>query len=227
MIVFGTGVTDRVTYERYAAPGIARVSERDSIALTRTGTTLQAAYNSILAEVAPIDALEAVVLLHQDTAIIDAEFTSKVRAALSDPRVSVVGTLGARDVRGIAWWKGRTFGQVGAPGASLDGTYFAEVSYGWHEVEAIDGLLLILSPFAARTARFDERFAPVFHGYDVDFCFEVRARGGRCVVGPIAATHYGTAAPFPNPDWIRADLLWQRKWAPGGESPPPRGLLWT
>ena len=50
--------------------------------------------------------LEALVLVHQDTEIVDADFCDRVRAALADDTVGVVGCVGAVGVRSIAWWEG-------------------------------------------------------------------------------------------------------------------------
>ena len=52
------------------------------------------------------DDLEALVLVHQDTEIVDADLCAKVREALADPDVGVVGCVGAIGVRSIAWWEG-------------------------------------------------------------------------------------------------------------------------
>ena len=44
-------------------------------------------YNALLDRAAERDDLEALVLLHQDAEIVDADLCAKVRAALSDPEV--------------------------------------------------------------------------------------------------------------------------------------------
>ena len=48
-------------------------------------------YNALLDQAAERDDLEALVLLHQDAEIVDADLCAKVRAALRDPDVAVVG----------------------------------------------------------------------------------------------------------------------------------------
>ncbi len=45
-------------------------------------------------------------LVHQDAEIVDPDFCAKVRAALADPDVGLVGCVGALGVRSIAWWEG-------------------------------------------------------------------------------------------------------------------------
>ena len=126
--------------------------------------------------------LEALVLLHQDVELREVDLADKLRACMRDPLVAVVGAAGSHDVRTLEWWRNGMVGGVMAP--ALLGP---EVLVGGHSplgaVESVDGLLLALSPWAVRTLRFDERFAPYFHGYDVDLCFQgARAgtsRGGR------------------------------------------------
>jgi hypothetical protein len=227
MIVFGTAVADADAYRRWARVGIERVAEPDSAVLTRAGTgSIQAAYNSILDEAAQLDGLEAVVLLHEDTEICDAGFAAKLRAGFSDPDVAVIGPLGATGIDGLAWWRGNTFGRIRAPNVALHGTFHGDRPHGWHHVEAVDGCLFVVSPWAARAVRFDERFGPHFHGYDLDFCFEARALGRACVVAPLGAVHYAPTRLERMDDLLEATLIWQRKW---GQSCPPRltGLLWA
>ena len=44
------------------------------------------------------------------------------------------------------------------------------------EVETLDGFVLALSPWAVRSIRFDESLGR-FHGYDLDYCLQVREAG--------------------------------------------------
>ena len=78
-----------------------------------------------------LDGLEALVLIHQDAEIIDPDFLKKIREALSDPDVAIVGCAGAIGVRNIAWWDGSVtwasfthrYEELGGgevPGARLD-----------------------------------------------------------------------------------------------------------
>ncbi len=228
MIVFGTAVADEDRFDRWALPGIARVLESDSIVMTRRGYgSIQGPYNSILDEAARLADLEAVVLVHEDTEIDDPELIAKIRNAFVDLSVAVIGPIGARAVRSMAWWEGETFGRVVAPNAASEKVITTSVPHGWHRVESVDGLMLVLSPWAVREVRFDERFAPSFHGYDVDYCFQVRARGRDCLVAPLKAIHYGTWKPEASAAWVAASLVWQRKWGTGGVLPRPAHLAWA
>jgi hypothetical protein len=228
MIVFGTAIADEDSFDRWAMRGIAHVLESDSIVITRRGDGgIQGPYNAILDEASGLADLEAVVLVHEDTEIDDPALMAKIRNAFADPCIAVIGPIGARAVRSIAWWEGETFGRVAAPNAASDGVVSTSVPWGWHRVEAVDGLMLVLSPWAVREVRFDERFAPYFHGYDVDYCFQVRAHGRDCLVGPLHAIHYGVWKPEASTAWVAASLVWQRKWGTGGVLPRPAHLAWA
>jgi GT2 family glycosyltransferase len=214
VIGFATAVTDDSLYDRLALVGIQRVAERDSIVLVRKGLSLQRAYNEMLGEAAREDRLEALVLLHQDLLIDDEAFAAKLRRRLADESIAIVGAIGARGVRGIAWWDGdATFGRLRAQidggevlvhGATPDGT---------HEVDAVDGSLLVLSSWAVRTLRFDERFANDLHGYDVDICFQARAHGKRVVVDELDALHASIGQVSERRgSWVRAAVRFDQKW---------------
>ena len=129
-------------------------------------------------------------LVHQDAEIADPDFCKKVRRALDDPEVGVVGCVGAIGVRSIAWWEGSVtwasfihrYGEHG--GGDLP-------AFSWKadelppyartgEVDTVDGFVLALSPWAVRNIRFDESLGQL-HGYDFDFCLQVRAAGRKVV----------------------------------------------
>jgi Glycosyltransferase like family len=228
-IVFGSAVASVEKYERMALPGIERAAEPDSIVLTERGhESIQVPYNLMLDEAASIPGLEALVLLHEDAEIRDPRFCEKVRRSLSLPNVGALGPIGARGVRSIAWWAhGPCYGRIDAPNVAVDRVCRGEFDVGWHEVEAIDGLMMIASAWTVRNVRFDERFAPSFHGYDVDFSFQIRALGHRCFVAPLDVTHYGTWKIEQRERWIQSSMLWERKWGAwrAGASLDPVGLV--
>jgi O-methyltransferase len=217
MLVFGTAISDEEQYRRHARPGIARVAEPDSIVLERRGTSLQAAYNGMLDEAAAIDGLEALVLGHQDLELRDTRFAETVRRVLADPEVGLLGAAGARGVRSLLWSSGQIVGgwAVGRDGATEEVRHI-DPGPGT-EVDAVDGILLVLSPWAVREVRFDPRFERWFHGYDVDFSFEVRARGRRAVVVDLDLVHWTERSALdPLDDWVEAACLWHEKWDPDG-----------
>ena len=107
MIVFACAITEPNAFERFAEPGIRLASEPDSevIRYASTGSVFRN-YNLILDQVAKREGVDALVLLHQDAEIVDAEFAPKLRRAIADPEVAIVGCAGAVGVRSIAWWEG-------------------------------------------------------------------------------------------------------------------------
>ncbi len=216
MIAFGCPVTDREKYSRFAEPGIRRAIEPDSALLLRHhAPSIQVAYNSMLEEAGARSELEALVLLHQDVELRDGDLAEKLRACMRDPLVAVVGAVGSDDVRSLEWWRTGCVGGVTAPGLVgpdvLGGGPPALAA-----AESVDGLLLALSPWAVRTLRFDERFAPYFHGYDVDLCFQARERGRRVAVVDIDVVHHARMGFFDRRTWVPAYRLWHRKW--GGDT---------
>ena len=156
-------------------------------------------------------------LPHEDVEIVDDGFLGAIRRRFRDPSIAILGVAGGRGVGSIAWGLGKeTFGNVVVTRVvpHIDGriteTTLWAVPTGAHEVDAVDGILLVLSPWAARELRFDEAFAEHFHGYDVDICFQARERGRRVVVEDLAVIHH-TLGPRRE-GWVDADVLWQRKW---------------
>jgi hypothetical protein len=223
MIAFGCAITAPEVYERRAKPGIDAAAEPDSaiIALRATSSIFRS-YNMLLTRAAAHDGLEALVLVHQDTEIVDPRFCAKVRRALADPDVGVVGCIGAIGVRSIAWWEGSVtwasfvhrYGELG--GGDLPG-------FAWNagdrpayartgEVDVVDGFLLVLSPWVVRTLRFDESLGSL-HGYDVDFCLQVRAAGRKVVTADLRAVHHHSLDLVADPEgWVEAHVRVAEKW---------------
>jgi Glycosyltransferase like family len=223
MIAFASSVTKSDVYGRCAEPGIARAAEHDSevVAAPATGP-IASSYNALLDRFAGRDDLEAVVLLHQDTEIVDVDFCARVRDALSDPDVGVAGCVGAIDVRSIAWWEGSVtlssfanryeeHGGGDLPGFSWDwgdAPPYAHVG----EVDTVDGFLLALPPWTIRNVRFDEELSD-FHGYDLDFCLQVREAGRKVVTADLRALHHRGIEMLPErEDWIEAHMRLAEKW---------------
>ncbi|MDQ2760381.1 MAG: glycosyltransferase family protein [Actinomycetota bacterium] len=220
MISFGIAIASEATYRAQALPGIRRIAEPGSLILAQRGDSLQSAYNRILDEAGRHGELEALVLLHQDVEIVDRQFMFKLRRRIADANVAVVGVVGARGVRSLAWWEGDCFGGVAAP--ALLGTGRIVFPGGTpQDVDVVDGLLMALSPWAVRQLRFDEAFAQDFHGYDVDLCFQARALGRRVVVDDLAVVHHAAWAPRYGEQWIRSAVALKRKW--GASWAPGRG----
>jgi hypothetical protein len=223
MIAFGSPVTRPEVFRRCAEPGIARAAEADSVALAPPAVgTIFASYNQLLDAAAALEGLEALVLLHQDTEIADEDFCAKARRVLRDPEVGLVGCVGAIGVRSIAWWEGSVtlssfvnryeeHGGGELPGFSWsweDAPPYAQVG----EVDTIDGFLMVLSPWVVRNVRFDESLSE-FHGYDLDFCLQVRERGRKVMTADFRAIHHRPLEMLPDVErWTNDHVRIAEKW---------------
>ena len=212
MIAFLVAVADQSRFDAIAAPGIERVREGDSVVVTvrpDAGSGPQRVLNAALAELAGEPDLEAVVILHEDVDLVDLDTASIVRDAFTDPDVAIAGAIGAQGVSGLAWWAGIPIGGT-ATGHVPDGRIAGVIRQG--TVDAVDGLVLCLSPWAVRTLRFDETLAPDFHGYDIDLCFQARYHGRRVEVIPLAVHHDHRPLFTDTERWVRNELRFQRQW---------------
>ena len=161
-------------------------------------------------------------LVHQDTEIVDADICAKVRAALGDPEVALVGCVGAIGVRSIAWWEGSvTLASFVNRYEEHGGGDLPAFSWAWEdapayarvgEVETVDGFLMVLSPWAVRNVRFDESLG-TFHGYDLDYCLQVREAGRKVVTADFRAIHHRPLEMMPDQDeWVEAHVNVAEKW---------------
>jgi hypothetical protein len=223
MIVFASSITDPDMYRRCAEPGIRLAAEPDSEVIANAAAgSLQRSYNLILDGVAGRDDVEAVVLLHQDAEIADPEFCAKLRRALSGPDVGVVGCVGAIGVRSIAWWEGSVtwasfthrYGELGGgdiPAFAWNGSEMPAYAR-TGEVDTVDGFVLGLSPWVVRNVRFDESLGQL-HGYDFDFCLQVRAAGHKVVTEDFKVIHHHSLDLVSEPEtWIQAHMRVAEKW---------------
>jgi hypothetical protein len=231
MIAFGTPIIDPEAYRRYAQPGIARAAEPESEVFAFAGVgSISRSCNLILDAAAALPDLEALVLVDQRAEIADAGLAAAVRMAFADPDVAVLGAIGARGVRGLAWWEGElTGGRVVQRYQQHGGGELP--AHGWTsagpagEADAVDGRLLVLSPWAVRNVRFDESLS-LGHGFDVDYCLQVRAAGRRVRTADLRVIWHEDALDLVRDYdiWVEAHLQLARKW--GGRLPgeaPPAG----
>jgi hypothetical protein len=238
MIAFGCAITDDQIYRRCAKRGIELAAEPDSevVAIASAGLNNPAGtfrdqkltgsifrnYNLIIDRVADREGLEALVLVHQDAEIIDADFCDRLRGALADPDVAIVGCAGAIGVRSIAWWEGAVTwasfehryrehggGEIAGPTWDRDRL----PSYGQTgEVDTIDGFMLAMSPWALRELRFDESLGQ-FHGYDFDICLQARAAGKKVVTQDMKVIHHHSLDLIGDlGGWIQAHKQVAEKW---------------
>jgi len=219
LIAFGASISGAEAYRRYAEPGIRRVAEPDSevfafAAVEPVGRT----YNLILEAAAARQDLEALVLVHPHSEIVDPAFCATVRAALRDPAVGAVGCAGGRGVTSIAWWEAEVvcgpvrqhYEEYG--GGEIDSVSWARRIPPPAPVDALDGQLLVLSPWAVRTLRFDETLL-LTHGFDLDFSLQVRQAGRTLLVADLAMAHHRSLELISNLEvWIEAHIRIAEKW---------------
>jgi hypothetical protein len=223
MIAFGAAITKPDVYRRCAEPGLLRAAEPGSDIYAMEGLdSIFRSYNALLDRAAEEAELEALVLVHQDAEILDADVCAKVREALRDPDVGVIGCVGALDVRSIAWWEGsvalasfvhRYDEHGGGDLAAFSFTWADAPPYArTGEVDTVDGFLLALSPWVVRNVRFDESLGRL-HGYDFDFCLQVRDAGRKVVTADIRAIHHHSLELVSEPEeWVEAHMRVAEKW---------------
>jgi Glycosyltransferase like family len=223
MIAFASSITKPEVYRCCAEPGIRRAAEADSeiVSMPAAGSIFRS-YNRLLDHFAGRDRLEALVLIHQDAEIVDEDFCAVVRRALQEPEVGLIGCVGAVGVRSIAWWEASvTLASFVNRYEEHGGGDLPSFSWDWSdapayarlgEVETIDGFMMVLSPWVIENVRFDESLGE-FHGYDLDFCLQVRASGRRVLTADFRAIHHRQLEMVPDPDeWIAAHVKVAEKW---------------
>jgi len=224
VIAFGTPVSEPDAYRRYAEQGIRAVAEADSAvyAFSAVGTAARIG-NLLLDAAAAHGDLEALVLVHPHAEIADARFCAKVRAALADTEVAVAGCAGAAGVRGLAWWEGRVHaGEVLHAYTQNGGGVLP--AYSWvdrepppAEVDAVDGFLLVLSPWAVRNLRFDEDLW-LGPGFDVDYCLRARRAGRKVMAVDLRTILHRSLEPIEAPEvFTVAGVQLAEKWFAGGD----------
>ena len=223
MIAFGASITRPDVYRACAEPGIRRAAEPDAVVydLPAIGSIFRS-YNGILDRAATHEDLEALVLVHQDAEIMSPDLCATIRATLADPDVGVIGCVGAIGVRSIAWWEAAvTLASFINRYEEHGGGDLHSFSWDWEEappyarvgeVETLDGFVLVLPPWAVRHLRFDESLG-AFHGYDLDFCLQVREAGRKVVTTDFRAIHHRPLEMLPEPqEWIDAHIRVAEKW---------------
>ena len=208
MIGFGTAVGPRGTFATMTLPSITATAGTGALILERQDAdSLASAYNSMIAEALAVPDLEALVLLHDDVVIEDRNFVARIRRLLQATDVGVIGVVGASRLHGLRYWDGRR-----PCGRVRDGERFVDFGPLRGEVDAVDGLLMVLSRAAMEQVAFDEVTFPGFHGYDADYCFSCSAAGLRVLVEPFGLYH-GSTGDDASEAFAVADAAFRRKWA--------------
>ena len=238
MIAFGIALTDVDQFEECAAPGIEFCREPDTRTLVYDSAgSIFRNYNLILDDAARIEGLETIVLIHQDAEITDPDFIPKVREAIAQPDVAIVGCAGAVGVRNIAWWEGsvtwasfthryKEMGGGEIPAVSWleeDTAPYARLG----EVDSVDGFVMAFSPWAIQNLRFDESIGTSLHGYDFDICMQARQMGKKVVTADLKVVHHHSLSLVSDAEsWVEAQIKLADKWE--DVIPPPYGpeLTW-
>ncbi len=223
VIAFGCAITEPEIYERCARPGIELAAEPDSVILAQgTAGSIYRNYNLLFDRARELDDLEALVIVHQDAEIVDPRTCEKLRAALADPDVAIVGCAGALGVRSIAWWEGSvTWAAFTHRYKELGGGEVAALSWlpeempsysSLGEVDSVDGFVLAFSPRAMDELRFDESLGR-FHGYDYDICLQAREAQMKVVTADIRTVHHHSLELITDFDgWVAAHIRLAEKW---------------
>jgi hypothetical protein len=131
--------------------------------------------------------------------------------------------VGALGVRSIAWWEGsvtwasfihryQEFGGGDSPSVTWDENASAPYAR-LGEVDTVDGFVLGLSPWVVHNVRFDESLGQALHGYDFDFCLQVRAAGRKVVTADFKVIHNHSLNLASDLDrWSEAHMAVCEKW---------------
>lgn len=209
MILFGVCVADQNKFESICLPSIQNLVSDVQIDLVTTShpSSIYEAYNAILDHARSVDDYEAVVLLHEDVEILDRDFIAKLQRVIAEiPKLGVLGVIGARKVTSLRWWEapelvGRVYENRGIVAHSERSG----------EVACVDGLLMVLTSKAFRQVAFDSDTYGGFHGYDVDYCFDVRTAGLEVHVADIDIAHHTKGSYGDSVSFQRTNSLWCRK----------------
>jgi hypothetical protein len=234
VIAFGCSIVTPDVYLRFAKRGIERAAEPDSAIYVHAGTnSIARSYNLLLDKALAHDDLEALVIVHADAELLDDDFCTRVRRALSDPEVAIVGSVGATGVHGLAWWDGEvtwnsapyrpdeddgfelTFGASGAGDPGRTG-----------EVDTLYGVVLVMSPWAVANLRFDESIG-ILHGYDADICRQARAAGRKAVTADLRVAHHHSPDLVTDIEiWVAAQMRAAELWDSGPTPTPESDAGW-
>jgi hypothetical protein len=233
MIVLACAVREPDAYRDHAGPGIEHAAGPGcDVDIVAAMSSLCASYNLLLDRAARREELEALVIVQENAEIADPRFCEKVRAALADPGVAVVGCVGATRVESAAWWEGDvTGGEViqryrEHGGGELDAFAWARAGAPPAEVDTVAGFLLVLAPWAVRSLRFDERLH-LGTGFDVDYCARARQAGKKVVAADLRVIHHRRLKLIEEPEaWIEAHIQLADKWDGRLPGATPRPADW-
>jgi len=208
MIYFGICVGDENRYRAIAEPSIAAACP-GAVTMCLTGQrSIHAAYAQLLEAARTAGDAEALVLMHEDVVLADADVAAKLRRTFGeDERIAIVGVVGGRRPRSLRW-----HGQTPSFGSVAESRFDISFLPAPADVDVLDGLFLALSPWAIEHLDFDEVTYGGFHAYDADICLQARERGGRVVVRDIELFHATKGGLGDARAFRQCDRIWRDKW---------------
>ncbi len=217
MIVFGTVSAFPEKLATQCAPGIARSMAGEPYehwVMKSNGKEIFTPYQRLMEKAArsfgtgDLKYGNALVLLHDDLEFRDPELAQKIRAFRDDPLVAVAGLIGSKGARSLAWWEGTRYGRV------------TDDAYGLHDfggfgfdVDSLDGMCLLLSPWACNNLHIEDVGYDGFHGYADDLCYQARRHNMRTVVADITAHHHSKGGYAGGAStWVSANQNFRKRW---------------
>lgn len=236
MIAFATVVAESEPFDLFAEPGIQASREPDSELIVISSLSPEArSLNLVLEAAGEIDDLEALVIVDTFTELTDVDLCRKLRKAFEDPDVAIVGAYGSSGFRGTAWWEGEVRGLPAEHsyrefGAGTKPLYpWIDLVGNQGEVDAVNELVVALSPWAVMNLRFDE-VLHLRHGLELDLCRQARAAGKKIRVEPIGL-HYHGPLSFKTDRrhlqlWQEAHIALADKWCDDPTPGDPDSAYW-
>ncbi len=220
MICFATCVGYPDKLRDIAIPGIVHSMHGESYNhLTRksNGYDIFPIYADLMAA-AHAQKAEALVLMHDDLEFRDVALSEKIRDVFKDPTVAIVGCVGARNVKSLRWWEGDKRGYATDAPHGVHSYGFAE---GYPcEVDSVDGMFLVLSPWAIENLTLRGLGYEGLHGYAEELCFQARSKGKRVVVARIDAFHHTKGGVTGDmAAWNRSEEVFAKRWPVTEEKP--------
>jgi hypothetical protein len=208
MIAFGIWVESWERYRSLVRPALAAHGEADALLLeSQTDGCVFEAHDEILTAAAQIESLEALVLLHDHVEIRDPQLVPKIRDALHDRPVALLGAVGARNVTSLRWWEGEVVGAAHYPGGTVGDPATAPA-----EAHVVDDALLVLTPHVVRSLRCDRRVWAGRYGSAAELSALTRVSGGHVGVLDLDVVCHQP----PRVDdvaFLQADLVWRTRWS--------------
>jgi hypothetical protein len=217
MIVFGTVSAYPEKLATQCAAGIARSMNGEPYihhVVKSNGVEIFSAYQQLMNNAARLFGHgdlkygNALVLVHDDLEFKDTDLAAKIRALRDNPLVAITGLIGSSGARSLAWWEGKRRGRV------------SDDAYGLHDfgdfhldVDSLDGMCLILSPWACNTLRLTDVGYEGFHGYADELCYQARAQAMRTTVVDITAHHHSKGGYAGGVEtWTAANQNFRKRW---------------